>query len=83
MKHSAEYDLFIHSWEWQMIKIRKLKAVGHACEDCGANFGLQVHHFRYRDKYGRSILGREKDSDLLVVCRECHRRRHGLPSLSE
>ena len=53
-----------------MVKIRKLNAVGHRCENCDERSSLQVHHLTY------ARLGREIDEDLVVLCRMCHANEH-------
>jgi 5-methylcytosine-specific restriction endonuclease McrA len=60
----------MRSWRWQMVKIRKLNAAAHKCENCGEPYGLQVHHLTYER------LGRELDTDLVVLCRQCHANEH-------
>lgn len=45
-----------------------------ACEDCGRGgdgVALDLHHLTY-DRYGH-----ERATDLLLLCRGCHDRRHG------
>ena len=47
---------------------------GGTCEDCGRtgeNTALDIHHLTY-DRYGH-----EEPSDVALLCRECHERRHG------
>ena len=43
------------------------------CEDCGRSgkrIGLDLHHVSY------ARFGREESSDVLLLCRDCHDRRH-------
>lgn len=70
MKHSREYVLYMRSWAWQMRKVHKLNAAGHRCENCSEPYGLEVHHLTY------ARLGRERDDDLVVLCRRCHQNEH-------
>ncbi len=66
----SEYAKYIVSPEW-MRRAAALKLKRGACEDCGESEGLQVHHLTYQR------LGYERDSDLLVLCDDCHAARHG------
>ena len=46
------------------------------CEDCGRSgegVALDLHHLDY-DRYGH-----EEPSDVILICRGCHERRHGRP----
>jgi hypothetical protein len=53
------------------------------CEVCHAAKAVELHHWHYRDA-GVSILGREKPSDVIAICRPCHelaearKRRYGV-----
>jgi hypothetical protein len=40
------------------------------CQYCDATIGLQVHHLTY------DYLGRERPSDVLVLCAKCHQAWH-------
>lgn len=45
-----------------------------ACEDCGRSgegVALDLHHLDY------SRYGHEEPSDVTLICRDCHERRHG------
>ena len=55
----------------QQLRTGLLVRAGGACEDCGCHRALQVHHLTY-DRYGH-----EEPTDVLLLCRECHERRHG------
>lgn len=60
----------------QQLRVGLWVRSGGACEDCGRNgkgIALDVHHLRY-DRYGH-----EEPSDVLLICRDCHERRHGRP----
>lgn len=49
------------------------KRSGALCEACGRKFyqfQLEAHHLHYR------TVGKESPWDLLIVCRECHRKQH-------
>lgn len=75
----AKYDDFLSSLRWNDIRYSKLKRVGFKCEACGYGEGhefqdeiLDVHHKTY-ERFG----GDEYMSDLEVLCRPCHEKRHG------
>ena len=55
----------------QRLRTGLLIRAGGACEDCGRRRTLQVHHLTY-DRYGH-----EEPTDVLMLCRDCHERRHG------
>jgi 5-methylcytosine-specific restriction endonuclease McrA len=57
--------------EWHQRRALKLAEAGHRCQTCGTIGTLQVHHLTYRR------LGRERRSDLRVLCCGCHSRVHG------
>lgn len=68
-RHSQEYLAYIASPEWS---VKRRNAIGRAfnrCARCGQQFhieNLEVHHLDYER------LGRERDEDLMVVCKSCH-----------
>lgn len=45
-----------------------------SCEDCLADYPLELHHLHYR------TVGEEEPDDLLALCRDCHHQRHRLIS---
>lgn len=64
------YEHYTLSGAWRKRRKRKLKSVKHTCERCGSKVRLQVHHKHYR------TVGREKNSDLEVLCESCHDKHH-------
>jgi 5-methylcytosine-specific restriction endonuclease McrA len=69
MSH-AEY---LKTREWRVRRNRALIRAGNRCQVCGkANLQLDVHHNSY-ERYGEEQL-----SDLIALCRSCHRRFHGI-----
>jgi RNase P subunit RPR2 len=66
-RHSKEYNDYLSSKEWFDL-CRRLKAEAHnICQRCGKYYPfLEVHHVTY------TRLGHEKDSDLRVLCHDCH-----------
>jgi hypothetical protein len=59
--------------DWQEI-VRKTIAASHGCEDCGEWRWLDVHHSD-RDYENNST------ENLIVLCPNCHRARHGIPNI--
>ena len=51
---------------------RALKAADYKCITCRYPRRLEVHHLRYVDESGRSILWHERMSDLAVLCHKHH-----------
>ena len=69
--YSKAYRKFINSEEWQDIRQAKLEASGWECERCGWQEDLQVHHRHYNMEFGR-----ERNEDLMVLCKDCHKLMH-------
>ncbi|MBR4650940.1 MAG: HNH endonuclease [Prevotella sp.] len=74
-----EYRELLNSDYWRGFSYSLIKERNFTCEDCGKQFPgrrdkLQVHHLVYRDKNPWSY----KPEELLVLCRECHEKRHGI-----
>jgi hypothetical protein len=66
------YGRVLCSLSWIERKEEIMEARGRACEECGAEgVELQLHHTSY------DRLGDELDTDLVLVCVECHCRLHG------
>ena len=42
------------------------------CQNCGATQHLQVHHIVFRSRSGG-----DEEENLITLCAECHRRKHG------
>lgn len=69
------YERYISSPEWKKKREKALKSAHYKgkywCQDCGWNFKvdqLEVHHLTYER------LGKERDTDLIVVCSRCHKK---------
>lgn len=75
-KPFLDYTKHINSDRWERRRQQAIQDVGGTCQFikngklCGSTDRIQVHHLSYDN------LGNEKPEDLLVVCRECHRRVH-------
>jgi 5-methylcytosine-specific restriction endonuclease McrA len=46
---------------------------GWRCQKCGCSKNLDVHHIRRR-----SALGDDAETNLITLCRECHKILHDL-----
>jgi len=68
--NQREYRAYLRSPEWRARRRRALALAGDACEVCGKGGRLEVHHTTY------ARLGKERLSDLVVLCRRCHRWVH-------
>ena len=64
------YNIYLPSDHWQKRRIEALKKADFTCQCCNSKKELQVHHLTYRNVW------KEKDEDLKVVCRACHRAIH-------
>lgn len=69
-----EYKSYLKSKEWFSVRESLFLIRGKRCERCLSTENIQVHHIHYRNIF------REKLEDLMVVCKDCHRKIHGLNS---
>jgi 5-methylcytosine-specific restriction endonuclease McrA len=65
-----DYREYIASPAWKCKRAEAIKHHGSKCNICGGKSYLQVHHLTYER------LGREKMTDLEVLCRFCHGLEH-------
>jgi 5-methylcytosine-specific restriction endonuclease McrA len=57
---------------WWERRSEIVEARGAVCEACGIDGeALELHHLTYEN------LGDENDSELVLLCGECHCRAHG------
>lgn len=64
-------NVYLVSPHWRETRKKKLEQVGNKCQRCKRkDQPLDVHHKTY------ARLGRERMSDLEVLCRECHDLEH-------
>jgi 5-methylcytosine-specific restriction endonuclease McrA len=67
LRQSADYKAYMRSPKWRARREQVLARAAYRCERCGLyGRGLEVHHLRYDN------LGHESDSDLEVLCLDCH-----------
>lgn len=65
------YESYMASPNWRKRRQTALKLAGYRCQGCGvtsADERLEVHHLTYER------FGHENDADLVVLCRDCHRK---------
>lgn len=78
-----DYNDYLRSNYWKGVKRDyKAKKKKFRCYVCKTNDEeIHVHHKRYVDKFGDSILYRERDRkfrDLMYLCKTCHFKLHEL-----
>ena len=76
-----EYEKLLKSDYWKGFSYSLIKERNFTCEDCGRQFynqrnKLEVHHLVYRDINPWSY----RPEEMIVLCEECHKKRHGLYS---
>lgn len=72
-KRQYEYREFLKSDFWKSFSNAKKESVGGKCEKCGAKKSLNAHHVVYRNPWTAVRM-----EDLIVLCRKCHRKAHGI-----
>jgi 5-methylcytosine-specific restriction endonuclease McrA len=71
MKKRPKYKQYMKSRTWKSKRKGALRRALDRCQICYTNKEtLHVHHRTY------SRLGREKASDLIVLCETCHKLFH-------
>ena len=63
---------YLNSPEWKTKRQHMLKQTHYTCQMCGTQRNLHIHHISYKNLY------REPDSDLAVVCANCHSHLHAV-----
>ena len=76
-----EYEDLLNSDYWRGYSYSLIKERNFTCQDCGRQFPnqrnkLHVHHLVYRDTNPWSY----DPEELVVLCEDCHKRRHGIVS---
>lgn len=74
--YKGTYGLYLQTDHWLELRDRKMKR-NPICEMCKNAEATEVHHIRYVDDSGKSILYREKLKDLVSLCHNCHKKIHG------
>ena len=68
------YD-FIQTPYWDGVRSYKLKKAKYRCQLCGCKGVLNVHHKTY-ENHGMEHISNIADSDLIVLCKNCHEKFH-------
>jgi hypothetical protein len=68
--HAMAYPLYLETPEWRLRATQIKTSSGLRCAACGGDTRLQVHHLTYVRR------GYERPSDLLTLCRVCHKLVH-------
>jgi len=63
---NERYLAYLRSATWRRKRAAALKRAGFRCQVCNGSKRLDVHHRTY------ARFGRERASDLIVLCRTCH-----------
>jgi hypothetical protein len=72
-KPGPSYRRYLKSQRWETKRFFMLKQARYQCEACGArNVLLNCHHLTYER------LGNERRDDLQILCRDCHKKVHGI-----
>jgi ribosomal protein S27AE len=76
----CSHEYFIHNiaplW-WNVAKERAIKRANHLCEKCGKWGYLEVHHKEKLGKYeARHNSPKNRQDNLIVLCRKCHEEAH-------
>ena len=69
---SNDYDKYLEyltSGAWAKKRNQALDRDKYECSICRSPHNLEVHHLKYPD-----VLGTEPISDLMTLCRECHKK---------
>jgi 5-methylcytosine-specific restriction endonuclease McrA len=67
---SMPYTEYLKTDHWKSVRNRALRKAWYKCSLCGNTSELHVHHNNYENR------GCEKDSDLIVLCKNCHEKHH-------
>ena len=66
-----DYSNYLRSKHWKQRRKKALELAEYQCQLCSCQDSvLEVHHNNYDN------LGKEKDKDLIALCRPCHRKFH-------
>ena len=64
-----KYLEYLNSQTWAQIRNKALERDKYECSICHSPHNLEVHHLKYPD-----VLGTEPLSDLMTLCRDCHKK---------
>jgi len=69
------YKNYLKTKHWKYKRISIYRKYDRRCTKCGEAFQLidsNVHHLTYER------VGNELDEDLVLLCKECHKKVHGI-----
>ena len=73
-ENNITYNQYLQTRHWKDTRKRfyKSKLCKHKCSSCGSTYKLNLHHKTYKR------IGKERLSDLCLLCEECHKKVHNL-----
>lgn len=69
---TMDYKEYLRSERWYTKREQRKRLDNYTCQRCGSRYNLQVHHRTYKRR------GFEAMEDLETLCKQCHRKEHGL-----
>jgi len=72
-----QYSQYLGTSHWKEKRQEVFIKQGKCCRICGSDQNINIHHRRYKHD-GKSILYKELNQNLLVICRDCHGLWHKL-----
>lgn len=69
-RFSREYLEYINSPTWRKQRLKAFQRWGRACNACGVQHSIEVHHLVYRNLYD------VETGDLMPLCVKCHNEVH-------
>lgn len=72
---NMSYKDFLNTPYWDGVRNYKLKRANYCCELCGRKGILNVHHKTYAN-HGSEHIRSIANSDLIVLCKNCHEKFH-------
>ena len=78
MNDKEQYKALLDTPQWKMYRSIVIELFGGKCQECGDSECLQVHHVRYIPEL--KPWQYKNPDDIAVLCENCHRREHGLPT---
>lgn len=70
-KRQKDYQKYLKTRHWQKTRKQAMRKARGRCKKCG-KAARDIHHKTYKR------VGKEKQSDLMALCRECHQKQHGI-----
>ena len=69
---NMSYVEYLKSRYWLILRQKIISRDKKKCRFCNSRRSLQVHHKLYRGR------GKEKEKDLITLCKKCHENEHGI-----